>query len=153
MLYEVLTNKKFSSMMRRHAVEIMSFLFDNNYHFSVLADTKNVKFNPPLPKHITDTFQQVILFTLVGYTYESAKIDEKNLYFEAGFGEENIGSVVTIPIQSILQILVEENPIFVNLSYITEDEEEEEEDKGVEKSMQIFTSNPENQKLLKKRKK
>ena len=118
-----------------------------------MADTKNVKFNPPLPKHITDTFQQVILFTLVGYTYESAKIDEKNLYFEAGFGEENIGSVVTIPIQSILQILVEENPIFVNLSYITEDEEEEEEDKGVEKSMQIFTSNPENQKLLKKRKK
>ncbi len=153
MLYEVLTNKKFSSMMKRHAVEIMSFLFDNNYHFSVLADTKNVKFNPPLPKHITDTFQQVILFTLVGYTYESAKIDEKNLYFEAGFGEENIGSVVTIPIQNILQILVEENPIFVNLSYITEDEEEEEEDKGVEKSMQIFTSNPENQKLLKKRKK
>ncbi len=153
MLYEVLTDKKFSTMMRKHAIEIMSFLFDNNYHFSVLADTKNVKFNPPLPKHIMDTFQQVILFTLVGYTYESAKIDEKNLYFEAGFGEENIGSIVTIPIQSILQILVEENPIFVNLAYITEDEEEEEEDKGVEKSMQIFTSNPENQKLLKKRKK
>ncbi|NPA81705.1 MAG: hypothetical protein GXO31_03745 [Epsilonproteobacteria bacterium] len=153
MLYEVLSNKEFALMMKRHASEIMGFLFDNNYHFSILANTADITFDPPLPQEITQNFQQVILFALAGYTYESAKMDEKNLYFEAGFGAENIGSIVTVPISSILQIIVEDNPIFINLSYPYEEEEDREDEEGLEKSMKIFASNPENEKLLKKKKK
>ncbi len=158
MLYEILSDKEFRKMMQKHAAEIMSFLFDKNCHFSVFANIEKISFNPPLPSHITEQFQQGILFVLAGYTYESARVDDKNLYFEAGFGSENIGSFVTVPISSIIQILVEENPIFVNLAYINDEEDEEEEkisknEEGIKKSMEIFASNPENEKLLKKKRK
>jgi hypothetical protein len=79
-------------------------------------------------------------------------MDEENLYFEAGFGAENFGSNVTVPLYAIMQILVDDNPIFINLSYPPV-KEEKEEDKGLEKSMKVFISNPENEKLLKKKKK
>ncbi len=151
MLYKILSDKTFSLLMQLHAKEIMDYLFENNHEFSILANTKEITFDPKLPEHISKNFKQVILFTLAGYTYESCQIDEENLYFEAGFGEENFGSFITVPLYAIMQILIDENPVFINLSYPYK-KEQEEENRGLEKSMEIFTSNPENKKLLKKKK-
>lgn len=151
MINQLLTDKDFALMMKAHCDEIIEYLFEKEIHFSVLTNTKFISFDPILPEHITKTFGSITMFTLAGYSFESATLDEDNLYFEAGFGAENIGSYVTIPLYSIIQIVIAEKPIFINLSnYSFSDKKEE--GIGVQKSMEALLSNPENQKLLKKKK-
>ncbi len=152
MLYQILSDKDFSELMQLHAKEVMEYLFQNGYEFSILVQTPEVDFDPVLPEDIYKSFKQVILFVLSGYTYQSCKMDEEYLYFEAGFGPDNFGSNVTVPFYAIMQILVDDNPIFINLSYPPVKEEKEKEG-GLEKSMKVFISNPENEKLIKKKKK
>ena len=41
--------------------------------------------------------------------------DGENLYFEAGFGPENFASTVSIDISNVIQIIVEDTPIFINV--------------------------------------
>jgi hypothetical protein len=74
------------------------------------------------------------------------------LVFEAGFGAENFGSVVTVPLLSILQVIVDETPLLINLaSYKKETKVTKTADEGgVENSMASFLSNPENSKFIKK---
>ena len=74
------------------------------------------------------------------------------LVFEAGFGSENFGSVVTVPLLSIMQIIVEETPLFINLATYREKivAKKEIDRGGVENSMASFLSNPENSKFIKK---
>jgi len=104
------------SIKLNHAKEILSLLLSKQYEFDILCITKKINFNPPLPKHITSTFGEMILFSLANYTLKSAKIENENLVFEAGFGEENIGSIVTVPIKSIVQITHKETPLFINIT-------------------------------------
>ncbi|NPA74272.1 MAG: hypothetical protein GXO12_06120 [Epsilonproteobacteria bacterium] len=156
MLYDIVSKNDFREMMQSHCEEIIAFLFDENIEFSVLTSLSNISFEPVLPEHITKDFKPITLFTLAGYTYDSARIENNILSFEAGFGRENIGSFVSVPLYAILQIIIENTPIFINLSTPPEKEEEKKEEKnekqGIEKSMDIFLSNPNNKKLLKKRK-
>lgn len=100
----------------KHAKEILSLLINKRYEFDILCVTKYIEFNPALPEHISSNFGEMILFSLANYTLESAKIIENDLVFEAGFGEENFGSIVTVPIKSILQITHNESPLFVNIT-------------------------------------
>ena len=86
------------------------------------------------------------MLALSGYTYESAMLDSKKLVFEAGFGRDSIGSLVSVPLSAILQIIIDDTPIFINLSL--EEEEIEQEQVKVQRSMEAFLSNPENQKLF-----
>jgi hypothetical protein len=75
------------------------------------------------------------------------------IVFEAGFGSENFGSVVSIPLLSIVQIIVDETPLLINLaSYKKEIKsiKKEVDSGGIENSMSSFLSNPENSKFLKK---
>ena len=66
--------------------------------------------------------------------------------FETGFGEENIGSTLTVPYDSILQIIIEDKIVF--LSYIaTIDTFKIETHKR--SSMDMFKSNPNNKKFNK----
>ena len=66
--------------------------------------------------------------------------------FEAGFGSENFGSVVSVPLLSILQIIIDETPVFINLAIETEKTQEvkseEVDEEGLENSMATFLSNP-----------
>ena len=98
------------------------------------------------------------VFILAGYTFESLEMDEKNLYFEAGFGEENLGSFVTTPLESIVQILLPNDEdirsdfcIYINLlaTFIEAKEGIEKEDDGVNSSMRALLSNPKNHKFKK----
>ena len=72
--------------------------------------------------------------------------------FEAGFGSDNFGSVTTVPLLSIMQIIIDETPVLINLSTynkVSENVINEKEESGVENSMNSFLSNPENKKFLK----
>jgi len=122
----------------KHAKEILSLLLAKEYEFDILCVTDKVSFNPPLPEHITSAFGEMILFSLANYTLQSAKIENDNLIFEAGFGEENIGSVVSVPIKHILQITHNETPLFINITATFEEP----------KPKNPFALNPRNKKFM-----
>ncbi len=157
MLSNITKDQDFALLMKQHILDILGFLFDKEQNFGILCKIENVSFNPELPKYMQESFAHLTLFFLAGYTYESAYIDGENIIFEAGFGSENFGSVVTVPLLSIMQIIVDETPIFTNLSEISEiskdnDEKmkDEVDERSIENSMSVFLSNPENEKFFKK---
>ncbi len=146
MLYDILQDEEFSVILKNHAIDIISYLFEKNQEFGVLVDLSSTTFDPMLPEHIYKNLPEFTLFVLANYTYESAKLKDGYLTFEAGFGSENFGSIVTIPIESILQIIVDETPIFVNLTASVPQKRSKQQS-----SMEALLSNPENQRFLKKR--
>lgn len=156
MLSNVTKDKDFARIMKSHIIDVLAFLFDKNQNFGILCKIEDVHFNPELPSYMRNSFSSLTLFFLAGYTFESAVVEEDHIVFEAGFGSENFGSVVTVPLLSIMQIIVDETPIFINLSELKaedlerSDKEVEIDEKSVENSMNVFLSNPENEKFFKK---
>ena len=144
MLYDILQDAEFSIILKNHAIDIITYLFEKNQEFGVLVDISAVTFDPMLPEDIMQQLPEFTLFMLANYTYESAKVEESTLIFEAGFGAQNFGSVVSVPIESILQIIIDETPIFVNLTASIAQKPKP------KNSMEALLSNPENRKFLKK---
>jgi hypothetical protein len=140
-----LQKEPFQDLMQEHIFNTVEFLFEANQEFGVACDISHVEFEPALPKDIIDTLPPVTLFMLANYSFESATLDTNMLQFEAGFGSENFGAGVYIPLLSIKQIFVGEYPILVNISSPKEEREEID-------SMSALLNNPENAKLLKKKK-
>ena len=151
MLYEMIKNREYTQIMSHHIQELLIFLFKEEQNFGILCKIEHLTFDPELPEHIRSDFRPMTLFFMAGYTFESARMEGDYLFFEAGFGSENIGSFVKVPLLSIMQIIVDETPIFVNLSSPQESitNQSTTQDNGVENSMASFLSNPENQKFLK----
>jgi hypothetical protein len=149
MLQHVLNDPAFSKEMKRHVKEVLEFLLKRSMNFSILTNVSEISFEPALPEEISSTFKPITMFVLAGYTFESCIIDEHGISFEAGFGNENFGSLVFVPILSVLQVIVDETPILINLSVDVEDEPKV-KIKGIKISMEALLSNPENEKLLKK---
>lgn len=148
MLDELLDNDNFRLLMKMHVYECIEFLLQNNVRFSVLSNMPYVKFDPALPSPIMASMPMpVVLFTLDGYTYESAKLTQNYITFEAGFGSENFASFVKIPLGAIVQILVENSPILVNFSIHKENSHESK----TKESMAMFLSNPQNRELFKRK--
>jgi hypothetical protein len=151
MLERLLSDEEFFGLMKRHAKEVMEQLLKHDVNFSILTNIADVTFEPPLPTEIRQNFKPITMFYLAGYTFESTQIYNGKISFEAGFGSDNFGSLVSLPIESILQIIVEEVPVFINLSTpplkpVTKAMQEN----GQKRSMDAFLSNPHNQKLIKK---
>ena len=152
MLFEIIKKEPYMELMERHIQELLVFLFEQEQNFGILCKIELLSFDPELPEHIRSEFRPMTLLFLAGYTFESARLEDGYLIFEAGFGEENIGSVVEVPLLSIMQIIVDETPIFVNLASPAEKASNKppKAEGGVENSMASFLSNPENEKFLKK---
>jgi hypothetical protein len=93
-----------------------------------------------------DTFQEKVLFLIFEYSFESALLTQDEFSFEAGFGAENFGSKVTLPLLAISEIIVENRPILVNFFSPFKKTE------PIKNSMEKLLQNPENQKFLKKKK-
>jgi len=130
----------FKELKANHAKEILTILLERDEPFSILAHLPAINFNPPLPKHITKQFTEIIVFAIANYTLQSAHISDDNFIFEAGFGEENIGSVVTVPVENIIQITQDEVPLFINAAATLPKEE---------KPKNPFAVNPRNKKFIK----
>jgi len=140
---------EYKKLMQNHIFQTIEYLFQKNQEFAVACEIKHITFNPELPQSILDTFEETVLFILSGYTFESASIDKDYFSFEAGFGEENFGSTVTVPLLCIKQVFVGEHPIVFNL---VKYEGEKKESTSNKSSMEALLNNPENKKLLKKKK-
>lgn len=152
MLFDIIKSPSFARLMETHVRDMLIYLFETDQNFGILCKIDHVTFDPPLPKHISDEFRSMTLFFLGGYTFESARIDNDILIFEAGFGQENVGSFVSVPLLSIVQVIIDDTPAFVNLALPQELHrlETAESKEGIANSMSALLSNPENQKFLKK---
>lgn len=153
MLYDIIKNPSFARLMENHVRDMLIYLFENDQNFGILCKIDHVTFDPPLPPHLSEEFRSMTLFFLAGYTFESARIDNDILIFEAGFGQENIGSFVSVPLLSIVQVIIDDTPAFVNLALPKEQHPmiNIEKQEGVQNSMSALLANPENQKFLKKK--
>ena len=151
MLENIIQDSDFATVMQKNIQELIIYLFEKEQNFGILCKIENVSFSPELPKDINSSFRDMTLFFLAGYTFETAHIADGYLMFEAGFGSDNFGSLVSVPLYAIMQIIVDETPILINLTthqLQTKTIKSVDED-GVENSMASFLSNPENSKFLK----
>jgi len=138
---------EYRSLMQEHIEKTIIYLFEKNQEFAIACEIKHVHFSPKLPESIKETFNDTVLFILSGYTFETTKLEEEILYFEAGFGDDNFGSTVAVPLLAIKQLFVGENPVVLNLAH-----PEEKKETSSKNSMEALLNNPENKKLLKKKK-
>lgn len=142
----------YKELMKEHICATVEYMFDNEQEFGIACETTNVSFNPALPKELRDSLPDITLFMLANYSFETASIDADYISFEAGFGAENFGSTVHIPILSVKQLFVDEYAVLINVTSMNEAETQEEENTSID-SMAALLNNPENAKLLKKNKK
>lgn len=147
MTINLFQSPEYKALMTEHIFKTIEYLFSKNQEFAVACEMKHITFNPELPSSLSEGFQDTVLFILSGYTFESATLDENYFGFEAGFGEHNFGSTVTVPLLAIKQLMVGDNPIVLNLAEHTEVKKT-----TIKNSMENLLNNPENKKLLKKRK-
>ena len=138
---------EYRAIMEEHIEKTIGYLFNKNQEFALASEIKHVNFNPELPAGVKETFNDTVLFVLSGYTYETAKLESGYFSFEAGFGSENFGSTVSVPLLAIKQIFVGDHPIVFNLAQPIDKEQV-----SKKSSMEALLNNPENKKLLKKKK-
>ncbi len=150
MLETMLGSDDFNALMKKHSYELLELLLKRGVNFSILTNIAEVTFDPILPDQISQNFKPITMFFLAGYTFESTQISDGYISFEAGFGSHNFGSLVSVPIAAILQIIVEEIPIFINLGNPPKLQPKQPKEQGIRKSMDALMSNPQNQKLIKK---
>ena len=151
MLEKIIQDEDFGGLMKKNIQDLIILFFEKEQNFGILCKIEDVSFNPELPEDINSEFRSLTLFFLAGYTFETARIEDGYLVFEAGFGSDNFGSIVTVPLLSIIQVIVDETPVLINLALPIEKEEKiaTEDENGVKNSMASFLSNPENSKFLK----
>lgn len=154
MLDSVINNKDFTQLMQKHMQELIIHFFEKEQNFGILCKIEDAQFEPSLPEEIVSEFRPLTLFFLAGYTFETAHVQDDSLIFEAGFGAENFGSMVRVPLVSIMQIIVDETPVMINLATYQPDGKSKttSDKKGVKDSMASFLSNPENSKFVKEKK-
>jgi len=152
MTINFLQTPEYRTLIQAHIVQTIEYLFNKNQEFALACEVKYITFTPELPSSIKDSFQDTVLFILSGFTFESAQLEEDHFSFEAGFGPDNFGSTVSIPLLAIKQISVGDNPIVINLANPLIEEEKKEVNISKKSSMEALLNNPENKKLLKKKK-
>ena len=145
MINNIIENEQYKNLVSSQIKDTMNFLLDQNQEFAITANVDAIKFEPELPSATLAQLSKFSLFILSNYTYSTIKLDDNSLYFEAGFGSENFGSTVKVPLFAIFQIVVEESILFVN-SVATVDKFTKD---GKEKSLNVFKNNPNNKDLLK----
>lgn len=150
MIFNIVEDINYRDMLEGQIFEVIEYLINKNEEFSITANINGVDFEPAMPDSISKNFSHFTLFTLSNYTYESIILTEKTITFEAGFGSENFGSHVTIPLYAIFQIVIEESILFLNPTATVEKyfEEDEIEEEQVSRSMNAFTMNKNNKDLL-----
>ncbi|WP_456403909.1 hypothetical protein [Hydrogenimonas sp.] len=153
MIANMVNSSEFREMMERHLKEMMLYLLESDTPFGLLCNLEYVRFDPPLPPELSEQLNNITLFMIAGYTFESFEIEEHLLSFEAGFGPQNFGSVVSMPTLAVLQVVVEETPILINMALPPAHPAESKEEPGVKSSLEALLSNPENRRFLKEARK
>ncbi len=145
-LEEFFQSKEYKELAKKNIHSTLELLFKKGIEFSIIAYTKAIEFNPPIPKEILK-FDEIAMFIIAGYSYESSSLNQESFSFEAGFGVENFGSILTIPLEGIVQIAIGEELLLIN-----HHEPKIENQEPEVTSMDILLNNPENLKLIKRKK-
>jgi stringent starvation protein B len=155
MITKIIEDKNYQSIMSAQIYDVIEYLIERGQEFAITANIKGARFNPELPDQIANNFPPFTLFALANYTYETLELNDDSITFEAGFGAENYGSVVTIPLHAIFQIVVDESILFINPTATVEKffKNKPKTTKGekidqVTRSMNAFKLNSSNKKLL-----
>jgi len=151
MTINLFQTEEYKTLMKEHIIKTISYLFEKDQEFAIACEVKYVSFSPELPHHIMETFNESVLFVLSGYTFETSQLESDFFSFEAGFGEDNFGSTVTVPLLAIKQLFVGDHPIVLNLAH-PEEKKAASSGNSTKNSMEALLNNPENKKLLKKKK-
>lgn len=139
----LITTEEYRALISKQLKELLEFLLFKNKSFEVIANIDSVIFIPEIPSNIKKHFTRYTLFSISNYTLESLELHDNYLNFEAGFGENNFGSVCEIPYYGIFQITIENSILFINPtanfhpSFLNKDEEK----KQTEKSRNAFRLN------------
>ena len=147
MTINLFQTSEYKTLMEEHINKTIYYLFEKDSEFAIACDIQHITFSPELPSNVLETFKETVLFIISGYSFETAKLEEGYLSFEAGFGENNFGSTVTVPLLAIKQLFVGDNPIVMNFAQPTKKKVA-----SSKNSMEALLNNPENKKLLKKKK-
>lgn len=143
MVKDIIENNEYKSLVEKQIKETILFLLEKNQEFSITANIEPISFTPELPKVIKDQMHKFSLFILSNYTYTTVQINDEYMIFEAGFGNENFGSVVKIPLYAIFQIVIDESILYIN-SVATVEKFNKDLKKN---SFNIFKNNPNNKKF------
>ena len=143
MIKNIIEDEEYKNLIENQIKETVFFLLEKNQEFSITANIEPVTFTPELPSVIRNQMHKFSLFTLSNYTYTTVQIDDDYMSFEAGFGNENFGSVVKIPLHAIFQIVVDESILYIN-SVATVEKFNKDLKKN---SFNIFKNNPNNKKF------
>jgi len=102
----------------KSAIQLLTQLLESQIPFRIVVINEGVKYTPSLPSTIGKELekQEIVVFELVNYTLASGEVEGKTLRFEAGFGLQNVGAIVEVPIWKIttIAILSPELSIFIN---------------------------------------
>ncbi len=143
MINDIIEDIEYKKLVEEQIKENIIFLLNKNQEFSVTANIESATFTPELPNVIKDQMHKFSLFILSNYTYSTVQINDMHLSFEAGFGSENFGSEVKIPLHSVFQIIVDESILYINSVATVE-----KFNKNVKKnSFDVFKNNPNNKKF------
>ena len=136
--------EQYKDIINQGMEDVMTLMIDLEQDFLIVCETIHIDFNPELPANIVESFNDSIIFNIIGYTLETAVIDEENkiFSFSAGFGKENFASTITIPLLGIKQIFIGDDIIFVNFA--------DPKEIITDKSMNALLNNPENMRFIKK---
>lgn len=151
MITNILEDVSFKNLTENQIYEQIEYLLNKDEEFSVTANIKGVDFNPAIPESIAKHFSRFTLFALMNYTYETLELTEENISFEAGFGQENFVSTVTIPLNAIFQIVIDESILYINPTATIDKHFERIEDKNIDqktRSMNAFKMNKSNKELF-----
>jgi hypothetical protein len=141
---KIIYDTKYQELMTKQVKEQIRYMLESNTEFSIIVHMDNgVDFNPPLPEEISSGFRDFTVFAIAGYTFKSAFIENDTFIFEAGFGAENIGAMVYVDMDRILQIVIGDTPIFINVTASAPKKEEK-------SPFDVFANNPKNKKFFKK---
>ena len=146
-LEDFFQSNEYKELAKKNIYTTLDLLLKKGIEFSIISYTKAIDFNPPIPKEIIE-FDEIAMFIIAGYSYESSRLDKNSFSFEAGFGAENYGSILTMPLEAIVQIAIGEELLLIN-HYEPKEQVVEQESS----SMDILLNNPENLKLIKRKKK
>jgi len=147
----MINDYRYKELIEGQIADLIEYLFESNRTFNVVSNIQAVSFEPALPKSISNNFKPLTLFAISGYTFESAYVEGDFFFFEAGFGPANFASLVKIPLFAIMQVVIDDNVVFINMiasndKYIKELDKK----RTSPKSTSVFLSNPDNKDLIDK---
>lgn len=147
MINNIIEDSNYKNLISLQIRQTIEFLLGKEQEFAITINVKGAQFNPELPQSIHDKLAKFSLFVLSNYTYSTLTLHSDTVSFEAGFGSENFGSVVTLPYHSIFQIVVDESILFVNSVATVEKFNDIKASQN--KSVNVFKNNPNNKKFIK----